>query len=172
MKAQIWVETVIYTLIAFVMIGLVLSFIRPKIEQVRDEAIIEETIRLMEDLDNIILSVRDVTGNQRLIDMNIKKGVLNIDGIKNQVDFKMESAFTYSQPGEDVLYGDIVVRTMKKTGDLNVITLVSNYSKDYDIQYKEENKLMSLTQSPTPYRTSVSNKGINASKIIINLEVI
>ncbi len=31
-RAQIWIETMIYTLIAFIMLGLVLAYAKPKIE--------------------------------------------------------------------------------------------------------------------------------------------
>ena len=39
-NGQVWVETVTYTLIAIVMIGLVLSFAKPKIEELQDKTII------------------------------------------------------------------------------------------------------------------------------------
>ena len=34
-RGQIWVETVIYTLIALILIGLVLTFITPKIKEIQ-----------------------------------------------------------------------------------------------------------------------------------------
>ena len=46
-KGQIWVETVIYTLIAFAMIGLALSFVKPKIDEIQDRGIIEQSITLL-----------------------------------------------------------------------------------------------------------------------------
>jgi uncharacterized protein (UPF0333 family) len=36
-RGQIWVETVVYTLIALVMIGLVLAFAKPKIEELQSD---------------------------------------------------------------------------------------------------------------------------------------
>ena len=39
---QVWVETVIYTLIAFALIGTVLTFVKPKIEEMQDSAIISQ----------------------------------------------------------------------------------------------------------------------------------
>ena len=55
-KGQIWIETVIYTLIIFVMIGLVLSFAKPKIEEMQDKAIIEQSIAMMKDIYSNFLS--------------------------------------------------------------------------------------------------------------------
>ena len=44
-KAQIWIETVIYTLIAFVILGAVLGFAKPKIEELQDKSIIEQSLK-------------------------------------------------------------------------------------------------------------------------------
>ena len=43
-KGQIWVETMVYTLIAFALIGIVLMFVKPKIEEIQDTSIIEQSI--------------------------------------------------------------------------------------------------------------------------------
>ena len=48
-KAQIWVETVIYTLVAITLISLVLAFALPAINQRRDQNIVESSIVLMND---------------------------------------------------------------------------------------------------------------------------
>jgi len=65
-RGQVWVETVIYTLIAFVMIGLVLAYAKPKIEELQDKALIEQSIEMMKDIDSTILRMGGA-GNQRLI---------------------------------------------------------------------------------------------------------
>ena len=56
-RGQIWIETVIYTLIAFFMIGIVLAFVRPKILEFQDKIIIDRSINLMDHLNNNILSI-------------------------------------------------------------------------------------------------------------------
>ena len=43
-KGQIWIETVIYTLIGLALIGLVLAILTPKIKEFGDRQIIEQTI--------------------------------------------------------------------------------------------------------------------------------
>src|SRR3989344_7977654 len=55
-KGQIWVETVVYTLIAFTLIGLVLAFIKPKIEEIQDKGIVEQSVSVLQDMDSIIRS--------------------------------------------------------------------------------------------------------------------
>lgn len=71
-RAQVWIETVLYTLIAFVMIGLVLAYAKPKIEELQDKTIIEQSIEMLKNIDSTILTI-GAPGNQRLIEIGIKK---------------------------------------------------------------------------------------------------
>lgn len=168
-RGQIWVETVIYTLIALILIGLVLAFITPKIGEIQDRVIIEQTIELMNNLDSIISSISLVAGNKRIVDIGIKKGVLKIDSVNDQIVFEMESEYEYSEPGEDIFVGDIIART-DKSGSSNIITLTSNYTQ-YDLTYKGGNELEEISQSTNPYKLSIENKGGNVKTnidIVIN----
>ena len=168
-RGQIWVETVIYTLIAFVMIGLVLSFVKPKIEEIQDKALIEQSIGIMEDISIIISSlVEGGPGNQRLIELGIRKGDLKIDGIKDKILFEIESRYTYSEPGENIYHGSIIVHT-KKRGKFNTVNLTIDYSEEYNITYNGEDKLKTISKASTPYKLSISNKG--GDKTIINIEI-
>jgi len=170
-RGQVWIETVIYTLIAFVMIGLVLSFAKPKIEEIQDKAIIEQSIGMLKDINNLVLSVNKVAGNQRIIEIGIKKGELKIDGINDNIVFEIESRYAYSQPGENVFVGDIIAYTQEK-GKFNTVTLTSNYSK-YNITYKGTDNLKTITKSSTPYKITISNIGKDASdKVILDIDII
>ena len=51
---QIWVETVIYTLIGIAIIGIVLAIAQPKIEAKKDEVIIEQAIESLGNIDEKI----------------------------------------------------------------------------------------------------------------------
>jgi len=169
-RGQIWIETVIYTLIAFVMIGLVLSFIKPKIEEWRDQTIVEQSLNMLEDIDNVILAIRDVPGNQRLIKLGIKRGILEINGEDDKISFEVESKYAYSQPGENVSYGNVNVRT-EKTSRLHTVTLTSDYADDYNLTYKEKDETKALSKAPTPYQVYLSNKGTQ-DKINIDFDVV
>ena len=52
-RSQVWVETVIYTLIALTVIGLFISFAKPKIEEIQDKAIVEQSVAMLEDIGGI-----------------------------------------------------------------------------------------------------------------------
>ena len=167
-RGQIWIETVIYTLIALILIGLVLAFITPKIGEIQDRVIIEQTIELMNNLESIISSTGVVAGNKRIVDIGIKKGILKIDGENDRIIFEIKSEYEYSQQGEDIAIGNIIART-EKSGSLNIITLTSNYNQ-YDLTYNGKDELKEISHSPTPYKFSIENKGVN-EKILIDITI-
>tara|TARA_Y100000034_G_scaffold122656_1_gene168392 strand:+ start:1083 stop:1601 length:519 start_codon:yes stop_codon:yes gene_type:complete len=170
-RGQVWVETVIYTLIAFVMIGAVLAFVKPNIEELRDKALIEQTIEVIEDINSRIIELGG-EGNKRIIELGIKKGILTIDGKNDLIVFEIESRLIYSQPGEDIYMGNIIANT-KKRGTFNTVTLTSNYS-EYNLTYNKVDKLKTITKASTPYKLSISNIGENndTGKPIIDFEII
>src|SRR4030042_4013421 len=96
-SGQVWIETVIYTLIAFVMIGLVLSFAKPKIEEMQDKAILQQSTDMMKQIDSTILTI-GASGNQRVLEIGIKEGTLKIDCQNDKMIFEMESKSIYSEP--------------------------------------------------------------------------
>jgi len=170
-RGQIWVETIIYTLIAFALIGLVLAFVKPKIEEIQDKGIIEQSISVLEDIDLIIKTLGD-PGNQRIINLGISKGIFSIDGENNKLFFEIESRYIYSEPGRNVTIGNIIVLTEKK-GKINDVTLTRDYEGEYDITYDDKNELKKIGRTSTTYALLVANKGEDAlGKTIINIEVI
>lgn len=158
-KAQVWVETVVYTLIALVMIGAVLAFVKPKIQELQDKTILEQSVGMLQDIDTVVLSIiQGGPGNKRKIELGIKKGTLEIDGAGDKILFKMESRYTYSEPGQVIDEGNLQVSTTK-TGKLNSVTLTRNYFEEYDIQYQEKDKSKSINKASTAYSIFISNMG-------------
>ncbi len=170
-RGQVWIETVIYTLIAFIMIGLVLSYAKPKIEGLQDKTILEQSVGMMEGIDYIISCLgMGCPGNQRSIELGIKKGVLKIDGVNNEIVFEIESRDEYIEPGGEYQEGKIVVINEKR-GNFNLITFAMNYDETYDLTYQGEDKLKSITKSSTPYKLFISNKGEIGNKTVIDVVV-
>jgi len=170
-RGQIWVETIVYTLIAFALIGLVLAFVKPKIEELQDKGIIEQSISVLEDIDLIIKNIGD-PGNQRIINLKISKGALNIDGENDKLFFEIESRSIYSEPGENVAMGNIIVFTEKK-GKINDVTLTRDYDEEYDITYDNRDELKKISKASTSYALLIANKGENAlNETIINIGVV
>ena len=169
-RGQIWVETVIYTLIAFTLIGLVLAFAKPRIDEIQDQATIEQSVSILEDIDFVIKTLGG-PGNQRVVDLGIDKGTLTIDGENDVLTFLIESRYEYSEPGEDVIIGVVTART-ESLGSLNEITLTVDYDGRYDITNNGLDNIETLSGAPTPYRVSVSNEGQSSGETIIDMEVI
>ena len=170
-RGQVWVETIIYTLIAFALIGLVLAFVKPKIEEIQDKGIIEQSISVLEEIDLIIKTLGD-PGNQRVVNLGISKGIFNIDGENNKLFFEIESRHVYSEPGKNVTIRNIIVLTEKR-GKINDVTLTRDYEGEHDITYKNTDELKKIGKTSTSYTLLIANKGENAlNKTIINIEVL
>jgi hypothetical protein len=157
-RGQVWIETVIYTLIAFVMIGLVLAYAKPKIEEFQDKAIIEQTIKLMKDIDFSIL-IMGGPGNQRIHELVIKKGLFEIRGGENSIVFEMESKHQYSEPGMEISNGNLIILTGEEKDKLHIVTLTRNYDGERNITYQGKDESKTLTKASLPYYLLISNKG-------------
>lgn len=168
-KGQVWVETVIYTLIGLTMIGAVLAFILPKIEEIRDKSVIEQSINSLKDVNNVILSVvQGGAGNRRLVEMNIKKGAFKIEGLEDKIIFEIETSYLYSEPGKTINLGNIEAIT-NDIGGLNKVTLTADYN--YDVKFNDLDEEKILEQSSTPYTITIENKGEASGKTIVNLNI-
>lgn len=170
-RGQIWVETVIYILIAFVMIGLVLSFVKPKIEELRDKAVIEQSVEIINNLDSIFSEVL-IPGNKRIIDVGIKKGELRINSENNTVEFVIESEYVYSEPNETIYVGEIIAKTETR-GKYNLVTLRREYGSKYNFTYQNLELSKTLTRSSVPYKIIITNEGEDSlGRILINWDLI
>jgi len=169
-KAQVWVETVVYTLIVFAMIGLVLSFVKPKIDESKDRTAIEQNIRILEEINYKINEVKTAPGNKRIMPISIKKGNLNIDGEKDRIFFEIESQYKYSEPGIEVEEKGMVFFTKSK-GEVYDINITQNY-KNYNITFKNNDSLKRVHPAPGEYELILSNQAKDSSgKTIINFEL-
>lgn len=171
---QVWIETVIYTLIAFVMIGLLLSYARPKIQELQDQAIIQQSTEMMKQIDSTILNLGAV-GNQRILEIGIKAGDLKIDGVNDKIVFELESKGVYSEPGKNINDGSVVILTQKKSG-YNLVTLTIDYNTNYDIKFQGQDILKTISKASNTYKLSIVNKGEGTvgtvTKTVLDLSLI
>ena len=167
---QVWVETVIYTLIAFVMIGLVLSYARPAIQKLQDQAIIQQSTDMMKQIDSTILSMGG-TGNQRILEIGIKQGDLQIDGVNNKMIFEIQTILLYSEPDKQIGDGNIIVLTQKKSG-YNLVTLTRDYSDNYNLKFEGKDILKEISKASNSYKLTIVNEGIDSGgKTLLNISV-
>ncbi len=157
-RSQVWIETVVYTLIAFAILGAILGFAKPKIEQLQDKSIIEQSIKMLGDIDATIEEIQAVSGNKREIELTIKKGALNVDALNDQIIFEIESKYAYSEPGVPVQKGNIEILN-NKIGKINKINATIDYKEKYNLLLNSEDKSEKLAKSSASYKLFISNEG-------------
>src|SRR3989338_5366695 len=117
-KGQVWIETVIYTLVGLGLIGVVLAFITPKINEYRDRAVIDQTIQSLNVVDQKINEVLQAPLNTRVVEFTLKRGTLVFNATNESLSYTLEDSHVlYSEPDESTALGRITVLTKegKKT---------------------------------------------------------
>ncbi len=162
-RGQVWVETVLYTLIGLALIGLVLGFVTPRINEAKDKLAVEQTISSLNNLDERISSVLETPGNKRQVDFTMKRGEMYIDGAKDQIRFLLSDLNKpYSEVGVPIDIGR--VKIISKAGQKsNSVELTLNYTGTFNLTYSDKGVLKDVekkfTQAATPYTLSVENHG-------------
>ena len=170
-KGQVWIETVVYTLIAFVMIGAVLAYAKPKVEQLQDKALIEKSAGILKSIDATIMDVvTGGAGNIRNLDLGLKKGELKIDGVGDKIIFEMQTVYQHSQIDVPIENGNIVELTTKEGEDYRV-SLTMNYNGKRDISYAGKDELKTISKSSTEYQLIIENKGMSEELTLININL-
>jgi hypothetical protein len=165
---QIWIETVIYTLIGLAIIGLVLTIAKPEIDAKKDEIAINQAIEALTNIDNKIRIVfGSSVGNRRTVELTITNGEFMIDMGNNKLSWTVDSSFLYSEEDVVVPVGKIDVTTTRN--DPWEVNLETGYG--VDIQFESGDVgTKSFLPSPTPYKLTIENSGENSEgNIIINL---
>jgi type II secretory pathway pseudopilin PulG len=160
-KAQVWVETVVYTLIGLTIMGILLSLTIPQIEKTKDKSIITQTVNAMNLLNAKIQECKETTGSIRIVNLRVAKGKLEINPSRDLIVYTMENTgLELSEPGKPIEEAGIVLETQKK-GDKYNINLTMNYAKDLAITTQEESEDLKVMQAGTiPYKITIENNGI------------
>jgi len=157
-SGQIWVETVIYTLIGLAIIGVLLSLVKPAIEEKKDQVLLEQSLNILNSIDSEIEDVGYYgVGNSRTLEIKIRKGELNIDSKEDSIKFVMESRYMYSEPEQVVEIGRVEALTKKK-GEIYDVYLILNYSNSINLTWNGKETMKVFQASPTPHRIRVTNR--------------
>ncbi|MDD5191962.1 MAG: hypothetical protein PHH54_04940 [Candidatus Nanoarchaeia archaeon] len=169
-KGQIWVETVVYTLIGLTVIAIILSMALPQIEKSKDKALIEQTVTALNILDKKISEVEQAPGNSRVVELGISKGRLDIDADNNLIKYTLEDTkLELSEIGENITQGNIVLRTEKMPARFRII-LTMNYP-NLDITNKNgDGGIKTLQAGTTPYKIVMQNKETSSPGQNTNIE--
>lgn len=156
-RGQVWVETVVYTLIGLSLIGLVLALVTPKINEYRDRAVIEQTIESFNVVDAEINEVLQAPGNTRVVDFRLKRGDIYFNATSEQIIYLLDDMPSpYSEPGVAVDIGRISVLTTKNPKTYRTqLTLSYRFDLDYGIRPS----MLHYSEAAVPYRFSFSHAG-------------
>lgn len=167
-RGQVWIETVTYTLVALILIGLVLTFAKPKIEEMQDQAIIDQSIKIINEIDLVINEIGERgMGNKRKIEISLKKGEFEIDSENDTLIFFLEGTYMYSQPGQEYQEGDLNITTVEK-GKFYEITIEKEF-ENYNITYSGKEESKKILKASTPYAIFITNNGGTTNNIDFEL---
>lgn len=159
-KSQIWIETVIYTLIGLTIIGILLSVALPQIEKVRDKSILKQTIDAMDQMDVKILDVEQSPGSVGIVNFKISRGKFLINGTGNYTLYTLEDTrLEFSEIGANIKEGNLNIQTEKHGNRFNVY-LKRDYGTLIDITVEGDTLSSKLLQAGSvPYKIYLKNDG-------------
>jgi len=164
-RGQVWIETVIYTLIGLAIIGLVLTLAKPKIDAQKDEVAIEQAIEALTNIDDRVRTVFGTSpGNRRTVELKISNGYFMVDMENDRLIWKVDSSFQYSEQSRVVPVGKINVLT--RQNDPWEVILETNYGVDIRFENISVGN-QTFLPSPTPYKLTIENDGENSLGNII-----
>lgn len=167
-RAQVWIETVIYTLIGLAIIGILLAVSKPKFDAMKDQTIIQQTISSMNTINSKILEVKDLPANKRPVELQVSKGIFKVDSVNNKISWQLDSKFQYSELGVDVQVGTLMARTT--AGNPYKVEFWSQFS-NLDIT-SDGQEVREAVEASTPYTVYIENKGISSDgKPIIDITI-
>ncbi|MEK6890267.1 MAG: hypothetical protein AABW82_03435 [Nanoarchaeota archaeon] len=172
-KGQIWIETVLYTLIGLALIGMILAFTLPKITKTQEKILIEQTISSLKTLDQTISSVvSSGPDNIRSYELSFKEGELFIDGRNDKIYFQIDDLKDYySQPDVSIEDGRVKILSFGKEGASSV-KLELNYTNYANITYNGADVEQKITKSAVSYKFFLSNLGSqNGNPIKIDIKL-
>lgn len=169
-KAQIWVETVIYTLIGLSIIGIVLGIVKPAIEERQDTISIKQSIETLNYLDGKVSEVVSTgTGNTREVNLKIGKGKMIIDSRNESIMILIEKTKSQlSEPGQEILVGGNVKAITIAKGKTYDVALKIDYKNKLNLTYKNQDSEQILQQASIPYDIWIKNNGVSGNLTNIN----
>ena len=169
-KGQIWIETVIYTLIGLSLIGLVLAILTPQVKEFKDRSVIEQTIDSLNLFDSKVDEVLDAPGNKRKVELTLLKGDFIINSTGNSTIYELaESNSMYSEPGVSVQIGRINVTTTALSKKYRVVLEVKYPS--YNITFEGKDIDERFSAAKLPYNFFIFNNGTNTVTGVLQIDI-
>ena len=167
-KAQVWVETVIYTLIGLAVIGILLAIAKPKIDEMKDRAIVDQSIAIMDLVNEKIHAVRAAPGNRRVVDLKVGRGKFVVDNDNDAIYWVLDAVeVEYSEVG---VWVPVSGHMQVMTEEANPYTIRLNMTYAVDLRFDNATTgQKELDEAPTPYALKIENMGVQEGNTVIDL---
>ncbi|MEK6893268.1 MAG: hypothetical protein AABX07_03630 [Nanoarchaeota archaeon] len=168
-RGQVWVETVLYTLIGLSLIAVVLVFATPKINEAKDRIAIEQSIESMQLLGDKIDSVLSSGSGTRAIvpALTIKRGKLFILPSDKTIRLDIDNLnLLFSESGVEIPFGRVNVKSLEGQ-KYNSVSIILKFNAHLEYAGATDNK--TLSSSATPYKISLE-KRIDNNEAIVNIQ--
>ncbi len=165
-KAQVWIETVVYTLIGIALIALVLGYVIPKVNKAKDTLAVEQSIRSLQTVDEKILAVMSAgDGNVRSLEYSIKRGTLIINSSNDIIQIIIpDMSQPYSEVNIPIVIGPVTLVSNKTQRSYNA-RLTLDYGFNITYAGKDNGLERAFTPSSTPYLFTFTNINNSAADI-------
>lgn len=166
----IWVSVVLYVLISLTILSVVFTVVKPKIDEAQDRAVVEQTIVLLNDVDEAVKTASQATGTVVMRQIKISKGDLFINNVSassnGTIVFMLNNTnLRYSQQDVPLVSGNIQILTTvnPQNAEMYDITLMLGLGNKKIIN--ENDKIVwQLSASPIEYKLFVKSEGNNRFK--------
>lgn len=158
-KAVIWVSTVLYILITIAVLSIAFAALKPRIDEMRDKAIIEQSIDMMSKIDETISQVQDTQGTVREVQINLKKGSLIFDCPNKNIVWQFDSVSKYSQETKPIQNGNIEILTNKKAGASGVWNVTLKLVYENEITFEGQSVKKTINSAELPFTLYIKNTG-------------
>jgi type II secretory pathway pseudopilin PulG len=170
-RGQVWIETVLYTLIGLALIGITLAVITPKINESQDRIVVEQSIASLNVFESTIKELLSVPeGNRREIpEFAIRRGDLFIDAGSDKIYFMIDDLKNpYSEPGVVISAGNVDILS-EEGQKLSSVTLTLDYEGRANLKFAGTDSLKKFNPASVPYRFYLENKRDGTNEIIIDI---
>ena len=161
-KAQVWVETVVYTLIGLTIMGLLLGVVVPRIQQLTDRLTINDALEnTMASLEQNLIEVQSNPNEERYWPWVMKKGELVIDGINDTIIYTLRGTkFKASEPGVLVKERGNIYRLTQSVSGKYDVSLILDYSFA-NLTFNGKDDVKKFSSASTTYQIQIQNLGNN-----------
>jgi hypothetical protein len=159
-RGQVWIETVIYTLIGLAIMGMVLAVAKPKIDEFATMKNVDQTLEAMQNIDAKIIESLAAQANQRTADVKVSKGTLFFNLTESRIYWIVEASYKYSEENMPITKGAFTVTTYRDDGwKVRIEKSYPNLDFEFD---DRTDGIRELQPAPTPHKLIMLNNGPNA----------